>query len=124
MRDLLSRLRAALTPQAVAVLALALLIAGNLLSGKETDADPLEIRTQEALSSIAGAGEVTVVIRMRETETDGGFASSAYRQKVPCGAVAVAQGAGDPLIRLELEQALCALLGLPPAAVSVAEGGR
>ena len=40
------------------------------------------------------------------------------------GAVAVAEGAGDPLVRIELEQALCALLGLPASAVSVVTGGE
>ena len=39
------------------------------------------------------------------------------------GAVAVAQGADDPLVCLELQQALCALLGLPASAVSVVTGG-
>ena len=44
--------------------------------------------------------------------------------EIPCGAVAVAQGADDPLVRIQLEQALCALLGLPGTAVSVMAGGN
>ncbi len=38
--------------------------------------------------------------------------------------MAVAQGADDPLVRMQLEQALCALLGLPNSAVSVVTGGK
>ena len=32
--------------------------------------------------------------------------------------------ADDPLVRMQLEQALCALLGLPNSAVSVVTGGK
>ena len=71
---------------------------------------------------------MSVVIRTRETSGGGStglFSSDAAKETVPCGAVAVAEGADDPLVRMQLTQALCALLGLQASAVSVvsASGG-
>jgi len=123
VKDLLLRLRAALTPQALLVLALALLaLEGvDIFRASETHGD-LEQRVSRTLSSVQGAGQVEVVIQMRRTAVQ----SDAFRsqaQEIPCGAVAVAQGADDPIVRMQLEQALCALLGLPASAVSIVMGG-
>lgn len=125
MRDLLGRLRAALTPQALALLALAalLLFGGGALQGGDAQTD-LERRIARTLSAVEGAGRVQVVISTRETGTRSGALSSSGAQEVPCGAVAVAQGADDPIVYLELQQALCALLGLPASSVSIVTGGN
>jgi len=72
-----------------------------------------------------GAGRVQVVIMTRAQQTEPGtLVKTDNAVEIPCGAVAVAEGAGDPLVRIELEQALCALLGLPASAVSVVTGGE
>lgn len=122
MRDILLKLRAALTPQALLVLALALLLSMSFAQ-KEDSRTALERRTEQALAAISGAGQVKVVIRMRETSRQTGLAAAAS-EKAPCGAVAVAQGADDPWVQIQLQEALCALLGLPASAVSVAAGGE
>ena len=127
MKQLADRLRAALALPGAKVLlvALLLLLAAGLRGG--TDAS-LETRIARTLSAMDGAGEVSVVIRMREA-TGGGsgslLATGGEAEEVPCGVVAVAEGADDPLVRMQLTQALCALLGLQASAVSVvsASGG-
>lgn len=125
-----SRLRAALTPQAIVWVAAALaLLAGSLFLGKQADAGmqatELERRIARTLSAMEGAGEVHVIIMTREQETgaETGFRVSGASRQVPCGAVAVAQGADDPLVNIRLTQSLCALLGLPASSVSVVTGG-
>lgn len=127
MKQMLMRLRAALTPQAALLLAAALLLI--VLGGRLTDnggtPDDLESRVARTLSAMEGAGRVQVVIMTRAQQTESGTWTRADgAAEVPCGAVAVAEGAGDPLVRIELEQALCALLGLPASAVSVVTGGE
>ena len=121
---MLGRLRAALTPQALAALlaALALVALSGVLG--RTGGESLETRAARTLSQMEGAGRVQVVIYTRAKETASGAFSSSGAQtgEVPCGAVAVAHGADDPLVRMQLEQALCALLGLPASAVSVVTG--
>ena len=128
VKQLADRLRAALAlPGAKAMLLalLLLLLAAGMRGGTETS---LETRIARTLSAMEGAGEVSVVIRTRGG-TDGGSGSllrtDNASEAVPCGAVAVAQGADDPLVRMQLTQALCALLGLQASAVSVvsASGG-
>lgn len=128
MKQLADRLRAALALPGAKVLLVALLLlllAAGLRGG--TDAS-LETRIARTLSAMDGAGEVSVVIRMREG-TGGGsgslLAAGGGAEAVPCGAVAVAEGADDPLVRMQLTQALCALLGLQASAVCVvsASGG-
>lgn len=124
VKDVLSRLRAALTPQAVLLLAAALLLVWLASAGQRTDASALETRLAKTLSHIDGVGQVEVTIRLREVASSGSTFGAAQIESVPCGAVIVAQGAGDPLVELKLSQAVCALLGLPASAVSVMEGGK
>ena len=119
---LLSRLRAALTPSAAALLT-ALLLVFLFASQSGKQAESLEKRIGRTLSCVDGAGRVEVTIRMRELAADSGFGAG-KKEAVPCGAVAVAQGADDPLVALALHEALCALLGLPPSSVSVMTGGK
>ena len=122
MRDVLSRLRAALTPQALLLLAMLLLLAAGMTGAGGSREAALERRLEQTLSGVDGAGRVRVTIREREVPVSGSSLSGSLR--VPCGAVAVAQGADDPLVAMELRSALCALLGLPPSAVSIVAGGE
>lgn len=124
-----SRLRAALTPQVLILMAAALaLMAGSLFLGGQNagaQSTELEKRIARTLSRMEGAGEVRVVIMTREQErsAETGFRASGTALEVPCGAIAVAQGADDPLVNMQLTQSLCALLGLPASSVSVVTGG-
>ena len=104
LRDLLLRLRAALTPQALIVLALLLLGMGFAQKGDSRTA--LEKRTEEALAAVSGAGKVQVVIRMREAPRQNSLASASTGADVPCGAVVVAQGASDPWVQIQLQASL------------------
>ena len=124
LKDVLSRLRAALTPQAVALLAAALLLCWLAAASQRTGASPLETRLARTLSCMEGAGRVEVTIRTREVASSGGVFGTSVSESVPCGAVVVAQGAQDPLVEMELRQAVCALLGLPASSVSVVTGGE
>ena len=124
LKDILSRLRAALTPQAVALLAAALLLCWLAAASQRTGALPLETRLARTLSCMEGAGRVEVTIRTREVASSGGVFGTSVSESVPCGAVVVAQGAQDPLVEMELRQAVCALLGLPASSVSVVTGGE
>lgn len=125
---MIARLRAALTPQ-VLLLFLALALLAAVFGGGENEmqADGLEGRAAAVLSQVEGAGKVSVVISMRSPGAVGGAAlgmQAQTQEQVPCGALAVAQGAGDPFVCAQLTQALCALLGLPPSSVSVIAGGE
>ena len=124
LKDVLSRLRAALTPQAVMLLAAALLLCWLAAASQRTGASPLEERLARTLSCMEGAGRVEVTIRTREVASSGGAFGVSEHESVPCGAVVVAQGAQDPLVEMELRQAVCALLGLPASSVSVVTGGE
>ena len=123
MQALFARLRAALTPQALMMLALLFLIAGSMMARNADPAASLERRIEQTLSAMEGVGDVRVVVRT-QTVAGGGRAGSNEQQSYVCGAVAVASGAADPLVRLELQEALCTLLGLPPSAVNVVAGGK
>ncbi len=122
MRAFISRLRAALTPQALVIIAaMALML---LLASQNDSAQSLESRIGRTLSMVDGAGRVEVTIRVQEIQSSGGMLGTRQMEKMPIGAVAVAQGADDPLVVMQLQEALCALLGLPAASVSVITGGK
>lgn len=127
MREGLMRLRSALTPHAVLLLGASMLLLAFAMAQKSSGSAPaqtqLEERAGAVLSAMAGAGKVEVVINMGEA-ADGAGRRLPDAVLAPSGAVAVAQGADDPLVKLELQEALCALLGLPACAVSVVAGGR
>ena len=123
MRDLLMRLRAAWSPAAMIVLAVLLLNFSCMnMKREQSSAYSLEQRTSSVLSGVLGAGQVDVVIQMRKQEQNAGAMGSGI-QEIPIGAIAVAQGADDPIVCQQLEQALCALLGLPVSAISIITGG-
>lgn len=122
---MLSRLRAALTPQVAWVLAAILLGICLLMHRGEGENTALEERVSKTLSSVYGAGEVRVVIATRSSQPISTLGmQSKQAELIPCGAVAVAQGADDPWVQAQLTDALCALLGLPASAVSVIGGGK
>ena len=126
MADWFRRIKAALTPQVLLLLLLAFSMIGYCALREEVDgADRLEKQASAVLSRMEGAGRVEVTIMTRKAQTGGtGLMKGETGGEVPCGAMAVAQGADDPLVRMQLEQALCALLGLPNSAVSVVTGGK
>ena len=68
---------------------------------------PEEARLSRVLSAMAGAGAVDVAIY--------------YDDAVPCGAVIVADGAGDAAVRVRLAGAVTTLLGLDLSRVAVYE---
>ena len=119
---MLSRLRAALPPQAVIWLAVLVLVLCFTVGTQESDA--LEERISAVLSSVEGAGRVRVTITTREMPASGSTFGMDKAQRIPCGAIAVAQGADDPLVALALQEALCTLLGLPASSVSIMTGGK
>ena len=123
MREAISKLRAALTPQVLLWLAGLFLLALGL-TGRNADISvSLEQRIEKTLSAVQGAGRVQVVIRAQTVQEKGAL-SSPSEKVIISGAVAVAPGADDPLVHLELQEALCTLLDLPPSAVSVMTGGK
>ena len=130
MTQILARLKAAFpAPAALALAAaFALIILLGAAHGDETTAQQLEVRIGRALSRIEGAGQVDVVIRTKAAnlnEKAAGYGGKRENETVPCGAVAIAEGADDPYVRMQITQALCALLGLQAAQVDVlsAAGG-
>lgn len=66
-----------------------------------------EARLSRVLSAMAGAGTVDVAVY--------------YDDAVPCGAVVVADGAGDAAVRIRLASAVTTLLGLDMSRVAVYE---
>ena len=129
MSGIIIRLRAAVSPQALALIAAAMLL--FLLAFRTQERQTaLEERAASVLSQMEGAGKVSVVVMTKPASQASGTGWSALSGAsgtdgvVPCGAVAVAQGADDPLVQMQLTQALCALLGLPASAVSVVTGGK
>lgn len=112
----------------------------------------LEEKLEKALSQVEGAGEVTVVLTLREsprqviaqdgsaTERDSQITRETSTVLVPKGnstqetvklqevgptyqgALVVAQGAGDPQVRLALNEAVSALTGLGTDKISICKG--
>lgn len=64
-----------------------------------------EGRISRVLSAIQGAGTVDIAVY--------------YEADVPCGAVVVAEGAGDIAVQLRLMSAVTTLLGVEPDRVSI-----
>lgn len=80
----------------------------------------LETRISQALSQTEGAGNVRVVIRtVKPAQQSKAMTGYNTQDEIPCGAVAVVQGGSDPLVRLKLTNALCALLGLHASQVEI-----
>ena len=87
----------------VVVLCLALGVMDTSGAAQTTD----EARLSRVLSAMAGAGTVDVAVY--------------YDDATPCGAVIVADGAGDAAVRIRLAGAVTTLLGLDASRVAVYE---
>ena len=126
MADWFRRIKAALTPQVLLLLLLAFSMIGYCALREEAGgADRLEKQASAVFSRMEGGGRGVLPIMSLNAQSGGaGLLKGETGGEVPCGAMAVAQGAEDPLVRMQLEQALCALLGLPNSAVSVVTGGK
>lgn len=78
-----------------------------LLGTQGEAASAEENRISRVLSAIEGAGEVEVAVY--------------YEESVPCGAVVVAEGAGDIAVQLRLLSAITTLLGINQDRVAIYE---
>ena len=78
-----------------------------MLGAQDESASTEESRISRVLSAIDGAGTVDVAVY--------------YEESVPCGAVVVAEGAGDVAVRLRLVSAVTTLLGIGQSRVAVYE---
>lgn len=75
------------------------------LGAQGGDAPTEESRISRVLSSIKGAGDVEVAVY--------------YEDSVPCGAVVVADGAGDIAVQLRLLSAVQRLLGINQERIAI-----
>jgi len=127
MQGWVKKLRSVFAPHIVLLLLAALMLLGGGMvrcsEKTEVSQTELEKKIGFALSSMEGAGKVTVVLRTKHI-AQSRSGKEQIENDVIVGAVAVAQGADHPLVLLELQNALCTLLGLPPSAVSVVAGGK
>lgn len=88
--------------------ALLFCVALCLLLGTQGSTDATgEGRIRQVLSAIDGAGAVDVAVY--------------YEDSIPCGAVIVADGAGDVAVQLRLVSAVTRLLGIDQGRVAVYE---
>lgn len=78
-----------------------------MLGTKSETSSTEESRISRVLSAIDGAGSVDVAVY--------------YEESIPCGAVVVAQGAGDVAVQLRLMSAVTTLLGINPDRVAIYE---
>lgn len=122
MKQVMEKIKSSCTPALLVLLALAavwmLSLSGRTESSGMTQ---FEARISRTLSQTEGAGDVKVVIRTVK-QSQQSKSLSLYgggTEEIPCGAVAAAEGANDPLVRMKLTQALCALLGLHASQVEV-----
>ena len=98
---------------ALGLLALAGLMAAAQSGKTGESVSAEERRMAEVLGAISGAGKVEVALFY-------GPAASGFSEEAPItGAVAVAEGARDMEVRLNLTRALRTLLALPETAVDV-----
>ena len=108
---MMPKLREALRRDGWLVAALALVVvlclAMGASEGSRSAQTEDEARLSRVLSAMAGAGGVDVAIY--------------YDGAVPCGAVIVADGAGDAAMRIRLTGAVTTLLGLDASRVAVYE---
>lgn len=121
---------AALTPQAVVLIAAAMLLLLFTALPAENGETRIEKRAGRVLSQMEGAGRVSVVVMTRPAAQPGirrfkcadGFRRRGKGSAMRRGSRGA--GSGRPLVQMQLTQALCSLLGLPASAVSVVTGGN
>lgn len=78
-----------------------------MLGSQSENASTEESRISRVLSAIDGAGAVEVAVY--------------YEESIPCGAVVVAEGAGDVAVQLRLMSAVTTLLGIDQGRVAIYE---
>lgn len=122
VKQVIERIKSSCTPALLVLLVLAAVWVLSLTGRTESSGmTQLEARISRTLSQTEGAGKVKVVIRTvkqsQQSKSLSLYGSGA--EEIPCGAVAAAEGANDPLVRMKLTQALCALLGLHASQVEV-----
>ena len=104
----MNRLQAYLKKDGWIIAALLFCVALCLMLGTSTDdSSSEESRISRVLSAIEGAGTVEVAVY--------------YEDAAPCGAVVVADGAGDVAVQLRLLSAVTTLLGINQNRVSIYE---
>jgi len=120
VKRIIGVMRESLTPVCLVLVIIAVLLLslpGRTQGGGMTQ---LEARIVKTLSQIEGVGKVSIVIRtVKQTGQSKLLGAYSAGEEVPCGAVAVAEGGENPLIRSRLTGALCALLGLHASQVDV-----
>ena len=104
-----------------ALLALALaaaLLVGGSREAESPAASSLERRMEAVLSCVRGAGEVRVLVN--RTEEAAAFSGADSGENAPVtGVLVVAAGAEDLRVRLELQQAVQALLGVEAEQIEI-----
>lgn len=104
----MNRLQAYLKKDGWILAALLFCVALCLMLGTSADeGSSEESRISRVLSAIQGAGTVEVAVY--------------YEDTVPCGAVVVAEGAGDVAVQLRLLSAVTTLLGINQDRVAIYE---
>lgn len=104
----MNRLQAYLKKDGWIIAALLFCVALCLMLGTDTDESSAgESRISRVLSTIQGAGTVEVAVY--------------YEDTIPCGAVVVADGAGDVAVQLRLLSAVTTLLGINQDRVAIYE---
>lgn len=104
----MNRLQAYLKKDGWIIAALLLCVALCLMLGTSSEApDDDEGRISRVLSAIQGAGTVEVAVY--------------YEDTIPCGAVVVADGAGNIAVQLRLLSAVTTLLGVEQNRVAIYE---
>ena len=104
----MNRLQSYLKKDGWIIAALIFCVALCLMLGTSTDdSSSEESRISRVLSAIEGAGTVEVAVY--------------YEDAVPCGAVVVADGAGNVAVQLRLLSAVTTLLGINQNRVSIYE---
>ena len=94
------------------VLAAALLLSGG--QQENSASTDLERRMENVLSVIEGAGRVRVLVN--QTEAAAVFSDQSAQ---PSGVIVVAEGAGNMKVRLELQRAVQALLGVEAGQIEI-----
>lgn len=114
MKEWMAKIRGTKTGPVLAVLGLCILSWLLLPAGEKSQPfTQEEQRISQALSLIAGVGECRLLLYYQGEDSPFGAEAALS------GAVIIAQGAEDIIVRLHLLQAAETLLGLPPERVEI-----